>query len=102
MARRRAAPRRAAHAPGRLGFRRRLRRARRAQLALAARLQNWYFANRPADAVRRAAPQTRPAGKLYFGGLGASESSLSYLDGTLPGDYGCGATLPLGLGVACR
>lgn len=26
---------------------------------------------------------------LAFGGLGASERSLSYLDGTLPGDRGC-------------
>ncbi len=55
----------------------------------ASRLQG-FAASERADAPRRAAPpQTRPAGKLYFGGLGASEQSLSYLDGSAPGDYGC-------------
>ena len=42
-------------------------------------------------ALTPGAVQTRPAGKLYFGGLGASEQSLSYLDGSLPADYGCAA-----------
>jgi|APGre2960657423_1045063.scaffolds.fasta_scaffold220647_1 hypothetical protein len=39
--------------------------------------------------VATGAPRSKES--LYLGGIGASEQSLTYLTGSLPGDYGCAA-----------